>query len=64
MKLTIEIRSAYGRSKAYPVDEAAHAFARIARTQTLTKAALLEIEKLGFEIVTTAPAASGWSDVQ
>lgn len=63
LRVTIEVRSNYGRAQAYPADDAAESFARIARTKTLTRQALIEIEKLGFAIVTTSPAID-WRGVE
>jgi hypothetical protein len=51
MRITITIRSVYGEDKAYPADHAAECFARIAGTRTLTRATLLNVLALGYDIV-------------
>lgn len=51
MQIRITIRSVYGEDKAYPVDHAAECFARIAGTKTLTRATLLNVLALGYDIV-------------
>lgn len=50
MKITIERRDQYGTTAFHPVCETAQAFARIAKTKTLTPATLREIESLGYQI--------------
>jgi formate-dependent phosphoribosylglycinamide formyltransferase (GAR transformylase) len=54
MQITIEVRNVYGTPKVYPVCDRAKAFAKIAGTNTLTHAALCQIEALGYLIVPTA----------
>jgi hypothetical protein len=49
--LIVRVRNVYGTPAVYPVNETAHAFARIAGTKTLTHLALAEAEKLGYQIV-------------
>jgi len=49
--ITIEIRSQYGNTVAYPACQAAKLFARIAGTKTLSSQALKDIQALGFHIV-------------
>lgn len=48
MKITIQLRSIYGRTKAYPVCDRAKAFASIAGTSTLTINTLRNIDALGY----------------
>ena len=48
MEIIYEVRSIYGESKAYPVNEAAKILASIAGTKTLTKATLRKAQALGF----------------
>lgn len=48
--ITIEIRSQYGNTVAYPACQAAKLFARIAGTKTLSSQALKHIQVLGFGI--------------
>jgi hypothetical protein len=48
--ITIEIRSQYGNTVAYPACQAAKLFARIAGTKTLSSQALKDIQALGFDI--------------
>ena len=50
MKITVRVRSVYGKRVVYPHCPAAKAFARIARTETLTLATLHEINTLGITI--------------
>lgn len=50
MKITVQIRTVYGVENVYPVCEKSKAFARIARTKTLTLDTLLEIKALGYSI--------------
>ena len=47
MKIQIRIDKNYGIETAYPVDEAAQVFARIAGTKTLTRNTLRDVEQLG-----------------
>ena len=58
MKITIERRDQYGAPVYHPIDDAAKAFARIARTKTLTPDALAIIRALGYEIEVKHPAAT------
>ena len=48
MELNVYIKNNYGRETVYPVCEAAHALARIARTTTLTRDTIREAKQLGF----------------
>jgi len=54
--ITIEVRSVYGQPKAYPVCRKAETFARLTGCKTLTRAALLGAQQLGFEIISIANA--------
>jgi len=58
MKITLERRDQYGAPVYHPIDDAAKAFARIARTKTLTPDALALIRALGYEIEVKHPAAT------
>ena len=58
MKITIERRDQYGAPVYHPIDDAAKAFARIARTKTLTPVALALIRALGYQIEVKHPAAT------
>jgi hypothetical protein len=49
-QITIEVRSIYGQSKAYPVCADSQLFAQMLRTKTLTREALKDILALGYEI--------------
>lgn len=49
-QITVKIKNVYGEEKIYPVCEKAKAFARLAGTKTLTRAAIKEISELGFYI--------------
>ena len=55
-EIFIECRSIYGVTKAYPLCERGQTFAQIAGTKTLTASTLRMIEKMGFEIVSSANA--------
>jgi hypothetical protein len=48
--ITIEIRTQYGNTVAYPACKAAKLFAHIAGTKTLSTQALKDIQALGFDI--------------
>ena len=48
MKIKIEVKNNYGRPVAYPVCPAAHNFAAIAKTETLTADTLKLIGLLGY----------------
>lgn len=58
MKITLERRDQYGAPVYHPIDDAAKAFARIAKTKTLTPDALALIRALGYEIEVKHPAAT------
>jgi hypothetical protein len=58
MKITIERRDQYGAPVYHPIDDAAKAFARIAKTKTLTPDAIALIRALGYEIEVKHPAAT------
>lgn len=51
--LQINIRSVYGKAAAYPVCDAAHAFADIAGSKTLTLTTLRAAQRLGYCIFNT-----------
>jgi hypothetical protein len=50
MQIIIELKSVYGLQTYYPYCEKSKLFAKIAGTKTLTKHALTDIKKLGYEI--------------
>lgn len=50
MKITVKHRDQYGANTYHPVCDTAKAFARIAKTKTLTPATLREIKALGYLI--------------
>ena len=52
----VEVKSVYGQTKVYPVNQAAVLFAEIAGTKTLSHAVLCRAERLGFAIVAMADA--------
>lgn len=54
MQITIEVRNVYGNKTIYPVCETAKLLAQLAGTKTFTHHALITIEALGYEIVSTA----------
>ncbi len=49
-QLLIEVKDVYGVAKAYPKNEAAELFAKIAGTKTLCHETLAYAERLGFSI--------------
>jgi hypothetical protein len=53
----ITLKSVYGETKAYPINEAAKIFADLAGTKTLTMQALRKIRDLGYEIKCVDPLA-------
>lgn len=55
MKITIQLRNVYGTYKAYPVCDRAKAFARIAKTSTLTPDTLKDIDALGYTFESVHP---------
>jgi hypothetical protein len=57
MTITVEIKSSYGRSLAYPACDKAKIFAGMLGAKTLTRSALKAIEALGFTINTTSNAS-------
>lgn len=61
MRILVQVREVYGVRKVYPLCAKAKAFARIAGTTTLTHAALIQIEALGFTIECANPAPN-WKD--
>lgn len=56
MKLTLNLKSSYGRTLAYPADATAQGFADLLSTKTLTREHLRRIEALGYAIETTTNA--------
>lgn len=54
MKITIEIKSAYGRNLAYPACDKSRVFADMIGSKTLTREALGHIEALGYQIETVS----------
>ena len=58
MKIMIEVKNNYGKPVPYPVCVAAHNFAAIAKTETLTPDTLKLIGLLGFEVEVVQPDLS------
>ncbi len=50
MEIKVRIKDVYGIPTIYPVCSAAMAFSRIAKTKTLTKHTIEQIEGLGYKI--------------
>lgn len=50
MKITVKLKSVYGKEKIYPVCEGAKVFAKIAGTTTLTRDTIEYIKELGYSI--------------
>jgi len=57
MKITLNLKSSYGRTLAYPADANAETFAAMLHVKTLTRDALAHIKRLGFAIETTGGLA-------
>jgi hypothetical protein len=59
MKIQVKIASKYGKELIYPCDPAAHLFAEIAGTTTLTRAVIEHIKALGYtvEVIPETPAS-------
>ncbi len=55
--IRIEVKSIYGRMRAYPVCMAATSFAKIAGTKTLSREVLRSIAELGYSINVESPNA-------
>lgn len=55
-RITVKIKEAHSLRHVYPVCDAAHHFAAIARQDTLTQNTLEHIRGLGYEIVVQTPA--------
>lgn len=49
-EITVQIKNVYGAWKVYPANAAAHAFAQIAGTKTLTYTTLCAVLFLGIQI--------------
>lgn len=62
MKITLSLKSAYGRTLAYPACGNSQHFADMLRVKTLTRDALHYIKALGYEIETKGGLQLG--DVQ
>ena len=58
MQINIEIKNNYGKPVAYPACAAAHNFAAIAKTETLTADTLKLIGLLGYKIEVVQPDLS------
>lgn len=50
-KMQVTAKQVYGETKFYPADEIAMAYAVALGTKTLTRHALVQARKMGFEIV-------------
>lgn len=50
MKITLNLKSSYGRTLAYPACPKSQAFADMLRVKTLTRDALAHIAAFGYEI--------------
>jgi hypothetical protein len=50
-EIIVKVKDVYGQATVYPVCVLAEEFAKLARTKTLTKAALDSIRALGFKVV-------------
>lgn len=51
MQIHVQVRNKYGRQLIYPVNQAAHDLAEVAKTTTLAPLVLKLARKLGHEIV-------------
>ena len=63
MKVQIQVKHVFGMPKAYPMNDTAKLFAKIAGTKTLTNYTLTQIKAMGIEIVTTVNSPIFWADV-
>ena len=54
-KIIVEIKSAYGEQRVYPVCEKAKIFAELIQQKTFTKADIERIKKLGVSIIVEQP---------
>lgn len=50
MNIVVELKDNHGKMIVYPVDQHAHAFAKIARNQVLTDDVIKLIKSLGFQV--------------
>jgi hypothetical protein len=55
MKIILERRDQYGAPVYHPIDATAKAFARIAKTKTLTPDTIAAVRALGYQIEITHP---------
>ncbi len=55
MKITVTIKSVYGRRRIYPICDKAKAFARLTGNKCLTKSQVEIIESLGFQVEIQTP---------
>jgi hypothetical protein len=55
MRITVQLRSVYGRETVYPACPQSRIFADIAGTRTLTPETLAHIVRLGVEVLVEAP---------
>lgn len=49
-EITVKITTNFGNEAIYPVCEDAKTFAAMVGTKTLTRAAIMQIKKLGYEV--------------
>lgn len=48
--ITVKVKDVYGKSLVYPICEDAQRFAKIAGTKTLSRAVILQIKAMGFDV--------------
>ena len=58
MQIIIQIRNSYGNSFAYPMCNRAKLFAKLTGNKTLSRAALYDIEELGYTVMVLVPGVS------
>jgi len=51
--IVVRVKDVYGRPMIYPVCEAAHRFASIAGTKTLSESVLASVRAIGFRVTVT-----------
>ena len=61
--MTIQLTKVYGRMRVYPACEASEIFTKLTRRTTLSKAALRQIEQLGYTVNDERGGRADYSEV-